>query len=178
MGQEHTLLIGLAGKAGSGKTTLANLIQQRLKMRRVSLSWELKVMVETVFGVPVTTDKRAPVLGGKMTYRTLLQQVGVAMRGIHEDVWVDEVDRIIHNTPSPAGYVIDDVRFENEARYVLENGGRLFLLMGRHGYVSETEGLHVSEAVPALVAEHAILVSNYKDGPEMLWRTFEEANAE
>lgn len=102
--------IGIAGRMASGKTTLANQLQihfesQGLKVSRPSLAAKVKSIGKDLFGM-VHKD------------RHLLQQIGMKMREIRPNVWIDYVNRSIDEDMENGLYdvaILDDVRFVNEA---------------------------------------------------------------
>ena len=141
-----TIRIGICGKAGAGKTTLANAIADECETRGmhtrvVAFADKLKEICTDVFGMK---DKD----------RKLLQRVGMAMRNVDERVWIDYLIRV-HDDEAKYDddnncIVVHDVRFLNEAEALLSKGYTLVHLgvdrdtqldRGRcvgHNHVSET----------------------------------------
>lgn len=99
------------GKAGAGKTTCAEILVKEFGYVRLSFAEPLKLMCGT------TTD------------RTLLQRVGVGVRELVPDGWVNlllhDLNRREANAHAAGRYVIDDCRFPNEAQALLTHGFRL-----------------------------------------------------
>lgn len=108
--------ICLIGKAGSGKTTLAELLETGQDYHRISFASPLKVMADT------TTD------------RARLQQLGLDVRALDPLAWVRlalaEMDRLtdeavacsnVLNGDRPR-FVVDDCRFPNELDALREDG--------------------------------------------------------
>ena len=104
--------IAIAGQMASGKTTLANNLQQELedldyRVARHSLGFKVKQIGTDLFGM---TDKDRP----------LLQKIGMKMREIREEVWIEYVNRSIEEDLAADKYdvaIVDDVRFVNEAKF-------------------------------------------------------------
>jgi dephospho-CoA kinase len=98
--------IALVGKAGSGKTTAAEFLVNELDYKRLSFAAPLKVMC------------------GTATDREVLQTVGVGVRELHADAWVNLFRESlrefqVHNNDS---VVVDDCRFPNEYWALKEQG--------------------------------------------------------
>lgn len=124
-------IIGICGYAGSGKDTLADMIMKRLPgSRRASFADPMRAMLSAL-GVPdlwmvdrELKEKSIPGLG--RSYRQLAQTLGTEWgRVCHgEDFWV----RALANRLEREGgkyALIPDVRFPNEAQWVLDSGGKM-----------------------------------------------------
>lgn len=93
--------VAFIGKAGSGKTTAADYLVKHYGYHRVSFAALLKDIAVRLWGDTARQDR------GK------LQKLGVAVRSIEENTWVDAALRGIETWHVPV--VIDDCRFPNEA---------------------------------------------------------------
>jgi cytidylate kinase len=95
--------IAIIGKAGAGKTSAAGVLQRLYNYRRISFAWPLKNIAMQLWGAGAAMD------------RGILQKLGVAVREIDPDTWVDHLMRRAENEDH-VGHplVCDDVRFENE----------------------------------------------------------------
>lgn len=130
--------IGLHGKAGSGKDTTASLLQSFLpegSTRTVAFATPLKEAAKAKFGL---TDWHVNTQEGKKEYipalgrtvRQLLELEGTeATRDVYGDnFWIwrmsQEADKAFKEKIKI--FIITDVRFENEAQFVRDNGGFVF----------------------------------------------------
>ena len=105
--------IGILGKMGAGKTTLANeFIKQNPKYTKLAFADKIKILAKELFGM-TTKD------------RQLLQQIGEKMREIKPTVWVNYV---IEQAKSLDYVVIDDVRYENEIMALKAHGFKIIYI--------------------------------------------------
>jgi len=142
-------LIGIIGKAGSGKNTVAGMINKhtRFRYREISYAYQLKVVAAILLREPISKfDDRKfkeSELGpewGNMTVRDFLQRLGTdAIRNnLYYNTWVNVTFR--DWTPD-SNWIITDVRMLNEAAAIKERGGKLIKVV-RPGIDS---GSHQSE---------------------------------
>ncbi len=116
-------MIGITGRAGSGKTFLANELKGMAKnVEIVSFAAQLRKEIEQVFGLPI------PSLWAKPTspeIRWILQQYGTQYRRAQDDdYWVKVGMQIALTFAQLARLVVfDDVRFPNEADAIRAEGG-------------------------------------------------------
>lgn len=100
----------------AGKTTLANLIINGVEgydVAKLSMAGQVKAIAHDLFKME---DKDRP----------LLQQIGMKMREIRHDVWLDYVIAEAEEYDNPQIIrIIDDVRFINEANKLKENGWKI-----------------------------------------------------
>jgi cytidylate kinase len=134
--------IAIVGKAGAGKTTGAEILCGRLGYNRASFAAILKDVARLIWGADATKDR------GK------LQKLGVAVRDIQEDAWVNALLRQIESWRGPI--VIDDCRFPNEY-WALKHMGFKFIrvradepvrqdrLMRNGKFTSHEQMNHISE---------------------------------
>lgn len=140
-------LIGLAGPAGVGKTTLAQWLVEAFGGTRLRFADGLKCMLRALPGVTsehfdgALKNEPLEILGGK-TARHAMQTLGTTWgRGcIDEQFWVRVLRAQVLKCSGLV--VVDDVRFPNEAREIIALGGRVFEL--RRDGVCYTGG-HASE---------------------------------
>ena len=126
------VIIGLAGKTGSGKDTAARfIIEAGYAVQRVGFADVLKHCAAQVFDIEVAIffgieqkEHAHPVLG--KTYRQLLCEFGTKMRDIDPDVWVRWADRTARCALERGeGVIFTDVRYANEVAYIHDMGGHV-----------------------------------------------------
>jgi hypothetical protein len=124
---EIVTLVGIAGKAGAGKDTLANALDEYAKFSVASFAFPLKAGLAMMFdfGIDRWDDrdwKEAPLEGLGISPRRLAQTLGTEWgRMLDPGLWVRAMERQIESY-SDTRVVIPDVRFENEAAFVREHG--------------------------------------------------------
>lgn len=112
MRTRKTVAILISGKAGTGKTTLSNLLYNILNSMNLTITQthfakKLKEAAVDYFNWDYRKDEKG---------RKLLQRLGQVGREYNETLWVD---RVIEDTKSETFYpvnflLIDDWRFRNE----------------------------------------------------------------
>lgn len=126
-------LIGLTGKAGSGKDSVKEALLARIQNSDAySFATPLKQSVSKLFGwtqeqIEDREFKEAVDPKWGFTPRRAMQLFGTEFgRALKESLWLDFAT-IRFNENREAGYstIISDVRFENEATWVRDNGGTL-----------------------------------------------------
>jgi hypothetical protein len=135
-GGESVRNIGLIGLAGSGKDTAAEALY-KLGYKRVSFAQKLKYLAG-YFGWDGFKDARG---------RALLQDLGMAARRYNPNHWIEELHSICGRKRF---LVYTDVRFQNEADYVREQGGIVVRIVrpGQQG------GIVVRIVRPGQIAEN------------------------
>ena len=145
------MIIGLAGKAGVGKTELARILAARLGFLKESFADALRLEVVQHFGIPmrVLTSRAGKedcvVLLGHNVFsvRRLLQWWGGIRREGDPDYWVNlVVDTAIRRDRIT---VIDDVRYQNEADAIRAAGGIVIRLETYPGWTAGVGADHISE---------------------------------
>jgi len=124
-------IIGLTGKARSGKDTVGKYLCENHGYVRVSFAEPLKDMVGALIGLDpdkleLIKDNQLPVIG--YSPRELLQTLGTewGRQTLHENFWVDIARAQITDLKQRnkcSGIVITDARFENEATMLRDMGG-------------------------------------------------------
>ena len=136
-------LIAICGFIGSGKGTVADILDEEYAYTKVSFADTLKDSVAAVFGWPrhmlegdtdesrawreqVDTWWSARLNMPQLTPRWVLQQWGteVCRMSFHDDIWAASVENRIRN--NPFNLVIPDCRFPNEIRTVRNLGGEVW----------------------------------------------------
>lgn len=142
VGGESVRNIGLIGLAGSGKDTAAEALY-KLGYKRVSFAQKLKYLAG-YFGWDGFKDARG---------RALLQDLGMAARRYNPNHWIEELHSICDRKRF---LVYTDVRFQNEADYVREQGGIVVRIV-RPGQIAEN---HESELKQSEVAADIEIVND------------------
>lgn len=123
-------MIGISGHARSGKDTFGeslvkNLAQIGIKAKTYALATQLKIDIDFLtkgdFGISAFTKDDSE----KKIIRPLLVGYGESWRKANPDHWIEVLDS---NLEPRTLTIITDVRYENEANYVLENEGYLLNL--------------------------------------------------
>jgi hypothetical protein len=146
-------LIGLTGRAGSGKDTVARILHDQHDFARVAIAGPLRDML-IALGVPHTAlDDRAAkerVLPGfGVTPRAMMQTLGTEWgRTLDPDWWLDRGPRSLRARLTEllrfsARIVVTDVRFANEAQWIRHRGGALWHL--RRPDADNVHAIHPSE---------------------------------
>lgn len=160
-------LVGFAGAAGSGKDTAATFVDQAIRKAnpltaplRVAFAGPVKAAAAAKFCFDVKDFddrelKEAPLDGFPgLTRRRCAQLEGTeyGRDAYGEDIWVRAAWRTIkkEGTRLGPGYdcwvLISDVRFENEAKWILTNGGIVIRIERPNNNVGTTHSDHPSEA--------------------------------
>ena len=138
------LLIGISGKAGSGKDTAASYFVNKLGFLQYAIAGPLKRALE-VLGIHEPRDrnlKEALIPGRHYSYREAAQKLGTEWaRNLDIDFWLNLAKDYYES--AAWSVVISDVRFENEAAFVRERGGLIIHLKGRAADVDNAT--HASE---------------------------------
>jgi hypothetical protein len=129
------LLIGLCGKAGCGKDTMAQYFTMDAGLQRYALAQPMKQALTAMLDVPpgmiedrVYKETVIPWVG--KSPRQLLQTLGTEWGRdlVNKDLWVNlMVHRweVVQSLGLP-GMVVTDVRFPNEAEKIKLRGGHIY----------------------------------------------------
>jgi len=138
-------LVAFTGPAGCGKTTSADILVQNGWVR-VKFASTLKEMCRAMGMTEQMIEgdqkeKAHPMFGGQ-TPRHIMQTLGTewGRKLIHPDLWVGitkaEMQR---NLDAGHNVVVDDCRFENEAKCIRALGGVIVGVSGRGGIAGDHE---------------------------------------
>lgn len=163
------MLVGICGKAGSGKDTVGNYLVENYGFKKIALADPIKRIVKDVFVLDDHTvyDRVAREQPLKQwdswSVRKLLQFVGTELfrDKIDDAIWVKSLWYRIKD--SPDNYVVSDLRFRNELKFFEDNVGKDFVSIkvirpGHNGNVGIVG--HASEAYDL---ETEFKVDNDKD---------------
>ena len=124
-----SMLIGLAGPAGVGKTTIAESFELGLGFKILTFAAPLKQSLSVLTGLSPKyfnkielKEKMIPGLNDSP--RTLMQKFGTEFvrEMVHPEFWIWRMRNTISKY-SHRHIIIDDVRFNNEAGFIRGNGG-------------------------------------------------------
>lgn len=137
------MIIGVCGLIGSGKGTVADILQNNHGFVKVSFADSLKDCVSVVFGWDRallegdTDESRAwrekvdPWWAGRLgfadlTPRWILQMWGteVCREGFHRDIWIASMEKKLSDHSK--NYVIPDTRFPNEIDMIQRMDGQVW----------------------------------------------------
>lgn len=146
-------LIGIAGAKRSGKSTLADGLSRALGLPEASFAGPIRRFVAEILGITLAELERVkeePIVWLGYTPRHLMQTVGTewGRQTIDPELWV----RSLLARRPPQGCIVSDVRFDNEAAAILDNGGIVFRLV-RPGLAQDDA--HASERG---VSDHLVTV--------------------
>lgn len=148
--KRHKPLIGLAGRARSGKDTAAQVLIDLYGYRKDSFARPIREFVAGLCGVSVAEmdpikEAPHPRLCG-VSPRYAMQTLGTewGRHTLAKNIWLEQCRaRILENDEAGVPTVITDVRFDNEADLIRSMGGTII-------HVARPDALqvaaHVSEA--------------------------------
>jgi dephospho-CoA kinase len=188
-------LIGVSGKLGSGKDTFAELLAKQLagKVERHALADNLRLITEIISGIRMTTtheidepfcneirnytqdQKNILIKQFDKTIGETLQLVGTELfrNNYDTDVWVKSLfsEEIYDKMNDGKIIIIPDVRFINEADYILQEGGYLIRMEGDPAGVRENslrDLNHLSETnLDNYTKFDKVIINNKKDINEL-----------
>lgn len=134
-----TVKIAFIGKAGSGKTTLADEICAcipHMNVACISFAYALKRFAEAI--LMRTIDKH------DVADRAFLQYLSGA-RGMDENIWVKHLSNLYETVKHLDCVVVDDCRYLNEAAWLRLNGFMLVRVVGRGANLPPSLTEHQSE---------------------------------
>ena len=132
-------LIGIVGKAMSGKDTIGKHLIDNYNFNRRAFADPLKTMCMKHFDLTHTECY----VKKTENSRFLLQHVGCMMRDeVDDDYWLN---KLFENVPESELVVVTDVRFKNEANRILYENGQLWKVVRDNNPEIETGADHASE---------------------------------
>jgi hypothetical protein len=140
-------VLGLAGPAGSGKTTIAGILVRDWGFKELSFAKPLKAALAAMgLPEPATQELKEaiiPWLG--VSWRHCAQTLGTewGRKLVNPNLWVLAT---MQNLNPRCNYVFSDVRFENESKAIREIGGNVVHIKGRAHDMAEGTKTHASEA--------------------------------
>ena len=132
--QNKPLLIGLHGRARSGKDTIADYLVKIHGFEKVSFAAPIREMACKIFNCSLKQlecikEVVDPCLG--VSPRDVMQTLGTEWgRNINPDLWVITALRHIRSAMSDGiSVVVSDVHFDNEAHMIRDNGGEIWTVI-------------------------------------------------
>jgi hypothetical protein len=195
-GTGSRVIVGIMGKKGHGKDSLAEAIIKMSPMpaRRVAFADPIKEMVHLGLGVPreilwgpaELKEQVDPRFG--VSYRHMLQTLGTEWGRdfVHKDVWVrlafDEHIPSIEKFLGEQLWLCTDVRFLNEAEAIWNKGG-LIVEIYRPGFSTGQHEDHASETESTFIVADCVVINNGKlsyldDAAEWFLRSWVEGEEE
>ena len=173
MSNNQTTLIGLCGRAGSGKDSVRSILEMHNHYAGLSFAEPIRGMLRELLTTNGCSDeyitnrelKETPVPGLGVSYRQMAQTLGTewARQHLHPDFWLRVADTYMADLRENGyrHFVVSDVRFANEAEWVRKQGGVLWLV-DRPGIDPVRE--HISEAMPF---EADRIIHNHSNLPDL-----------
>lgn len=159
------LLIGLAGPARSGKSTAADHLVRNHLLEHYAFADPLRSGLMEIFNLDPDDfegeRKEQPLDWLGRSPRELMQSMGTewARQLVHPDVWVkiaeQNLNYLQNSLSSVVGFVVSDVRFENEAEFIRQRGGTI---------------LHISRPDAPAVNPHASEAGIHVKQPDLIVR--------
>ena len=147
------ILIGLTGHARSGKTTAAQHLARTYLLEQYAFADPLRDGLMAIFNLDPTDfegDRKEQPLGWlDCSPRQLMQSMGTewARNTVHPDVWVklaeQNLEYMTKALGAVLGFVVSDVRFENEADLIRRRGGTVIHILRPN---AQAVNPHISEA--------------------------------
>ena len=123
--------IAITGKICSGKSTLANKLKNILKLEKYSFADNVKKYAKEIFEM-------------KYKDRKLIQDFAEKMKEIDNNIWIKQLDKEIKDK---VHIIIDDLRFENEYKYLKKNKYYIIkLVIDKNQQIKRIEDLYKDKA--------------------------------
>lgn len=180
-GVKDVVLIGVCGAIGAGKTTVANIIRDEFDLVEESFASGMKEGLKTmlgltddqVYGNSEVKERAIPLLSDTdvVSPRTMMQTLATdwGRNMVHPDIWIFRVARrwkeLLESEEIYHGMVIHDVRFENEARWIKEQGGYIIQVDDSrvtYGRPPQVEGHESEKGIPSHLVD--TYLSNLHNG--------------
>jgi len=141
------MIVGISGKIGSGKSRVASYLAAVLNGTIVSIAGPAKAIVRREFGARVeqvwgSAAQKETLLPCGLPAREVLWRYMEAARDIWPAVWVEAMKRrayAVWHAQGMCPILVDDVRFEDEAKAIKDMGGILIRLTRTTGTDDENK---------------------------------------
>lgn len=172
-------IIGIHGQVGVGKDTVADHLVSQYGFVKIGFADALKEMLKVIGVDPKTREEKEaiePRFG--VTRRSMMETLGTDwMREIvNSDGWIrilesrfnqiDAMNNLFDDIPHTQGIVINDVRMNNEAKWVHDNGGKVWRIT-RPDVTQTSQHSSNSGLAGAHIDRHIV---NFMDVPHLLER--------
>ena len=153
------IIIGLLGKAGSGKTSVAKYLQLK-GFRIISFAGPIKELAREYFGLTAEEvyETKPP------HARTILQGIGSLIREqIDENYFIQEAaNKIRYADLQAQQFCIDDIRLASEAEFIKDLGGIVIKIECPDSPQSLTEQAqaHITEQID-VIPYHKLISAEY-----------------
>jgi len=140
------MIIGLTGLKQSGKDTVAKYIHTEYSdFIILSFAEPIKDMIR-ILGVGeefISHKKENNISFLNTSYRHLAQTLGTewGRNLINENIWINVLHHKINSYEKTKNFIISDVRFNNEAKFIKNNGGIIIQVIRDTGIIDK----HISE---------------------------------
>ena len=132
-------LIGISGKARSGKDTLGRYLCDTYCCLHYYFAKPLKEGAKVMFNLSdkQIENKEVPIEPWGISPRKIYQLLGTEVgRVIDNNVWVKNAEMFVDDNPGRS-VVITDCRFDNEALWIRNRGGIVINIDRKHGSIIE-----------------------------------------
>ena len=161
----NKLLLGIAGRARSGKSTCASILCQALELRAYAIALPVTQACAAALGIEhqafLRLPKKAPLLGWELTKRELMQTIGDALISKNPHALLTNLEHRMEREQSAKpffnGELISDIRTETEAEWLRSKGG---LLIHIHRETQE-ESNHRTETDLHVLPQDTV-ITNFK----------------
>ena len=154
------MIIGISGKKYSGKDTSADYICMEFGFEKMAFADPLKQICKTLYCLDQDQfdDKEKIDERWGISVRSMLQKIGtdVFRNHLEKDIWIKNMHQRILKNPNK-NIVISDVRFENEKKWIEEQGG---IIIYMHRPNRQHNDPHESESISFMNPESDIIIVN------------------
>lgn len=176
-------LIGLSGKTGSGKDTLADFVcSMDPRFRKVAFADAYRKSISVLTGVPLSILQTHE---GENTFCPKLcltpgqiMQHSITDARRHRNKGVDYLERMLHDIGSEEYVIITDVHFKDEAKAIKQVGGFMVRVEGDPTNISgiSTKDLsHQSEISLDNYTGFDVIIDNNAPGLDIFYRTIQDS---
>lgn len=177
-----TQLIGITGKARSGKDSLAEIVARNHSVYVTSFAEPMRLLLCDILSVDLDQldaikSEPHPILGGK-TPRVALQHLGTeyGRQMIDANLWVNVVSHKIDQAMASHHYdfvMITDVRFDNEAELIKEKNGQILQVIRPDMTIKESAHSSEQGIASDLIDQTLMNDGSWEDYIELVERTLE-----